>query len=133
MLLSSLRGTRGRFGVQRRRRCLDILEMVMVIILTMGTIAVIIVIMILSLNGGNTICKNQIWFRMNITWASIYGTSSTHTVFNPEKLQRNHAPLLNCDSDEGGEEGIDHGEDQEECGLGGLSLQVSHSTYISKH
>lgn len=36
-------------------------------------------------------------------------------------------------SGEGGEEDIDHGEDQEERGLGGLPLQVSHSTYISKH
>ena len=57
--------------------------------------------------------------------------SSTHIVFNPEDLQRNHAPMLNCDSDEGGEEGIDHGEDQEECGFGGHPLQVSHPHHKS--
>ena len=72
------------------------------------------------------ICKNQIWFRIDITWVSIYGTSSTHILFNPEELQRNNVPMLNCDSDEGSEEGIDHGEDQEECGFRGFPLQVSH-------
>ena len=38
---------------------------------------------------------------------------------------------INCDSDKGGEEGIDHGEDQEECGFRGLPLQVSHPQHKS--
>ena len=35
-------------------------------------------------------------------------------------------------SGEGSEEDIDHGEDEEECGPGGLTLQVSHSKSIFK-
>ena len=46
--------------------------------------------------------------------------------FYSHSIQSRGAPTLNCDSDEGSEEGINHGEDQEECGFGGFPLQVSH-------